>query len=238
MYSIRVVLFAFLGSCVLLATTDPIGLKDKARVVDTEQMVFASGGTIELQDSFGQVSVEGWDRPEVELTVIKTTHKAYSSDEMPRAIAELDRILVGTERPSDNHLIISTVFPDRSVRRLLRGKSNVQMEYHIRAPRRIRLIVRHDIGEVDVSGIIGDIRVTARVGDISLRLPAEVRYAVNAKARIGDVCSDWGASEREHLIGSKATQSSDLPAYELYLRVGVGDISVCKLAEEAETMVD
>lgn len=238
MYSIRVVLFAFLGSCVLLATTDSIGVKDRARVVDTEQMVFASGGTLELQDSFGRVSVEGWDRSEVELTVIKTTHKTYSGGEMARAIAELDRVLVGTERPSENHLIISTVFPDRSIGRLLRGKSNVQLEYHIRAPLRIRLIIRHDMGEVDVSGILGDIRVTARVGDISLRLPAEARYAVDAKARIGDVCSEWGASEREHVIGSRAAQPSDLPAYELYLRVGVGDITVCKLAEEAETMVD
>lgn len=238
MYSTRLVLFAFLGSCVLLATTDPMGLKQKARVVDTEQMVFASGGTIEIQDSFGQVSVEGWDRPEIELTVIKTTQKTYSSIEMPHAIAELDRILVGTERPSDNHLIISTAFPDRSIGKLLRGKSNVQLEYHIRAPRRIRLIVRHDVGEVNVSDIVGDILVTARVGDISLHLSPEARYAVDAKAKIGDVCSEWGNATREHVIGAKALNPSGPPAYELYLRVGIGDITVHKLPGEPDTTVD
>jgi hypothetical protein len=222
----------------MLATTDPMGMKQKARVVDTEQMVFSSGGTIELQDSFGQVSIEGWDRAEVELSVIKTTQRKYSELEMPHAMAELDRILIGTERPSDNHLVITTTFPDRNMTRPLRGKSNVDLEYHIRAPRQTRLIVKHDIGEVNVSDIVGDMRLTARIGDISLHLSPEARYAVNAKAKVGEVCSVWGNSMRDHLIGAQALEPADPPAYELYLRVGVGDISVQKLIEEAETTVD
>jgi hypothetical protein len=222
----------------MLATTDSMGMKQKARVVDTEQMVFSSGGTIELQDSFGQVSIEGWDRAEVELSVIKTTQRKYSELEMPHAMAELDRILIGTERPSDNHLVITTTFPDRNMTRPLRGKSNVDLEYHIRAPRQTRLIVKHDIGEVNVSDIVGDMRVTARIGDISLHLSPEARYAVNAKAKVGEVCSEWGNSMRDHLIGAQAMEHADPPAYELYLRVGIGDISVHKLVEEAETTVD
>jgi hypothetical protein len=222
----------------MLATTDPMGMKQKARVVDTEQTVFSSGGTIELQDSFGQVSIEGWDRAEVELTVIKTTQRKYSELEMPHAMTELDRILIGTERPSDNHLVITTTFPDRNLTRPLRGKSNVDLEYHIRAPRQTRLIVKHDTGEVNVSDIVGDMRVTARIGDISLHLSPEARYAVNAKAKVGEVCSEWGNSMRDHLIGAQAIEHADPPAYELYLRVGIGDISVHKLVEEAETTVD
>jgi len=222
----------------MLATTDPMGVKQKARVVDTEQMVFSSGGTIELQDSFGQVSIEGWDRPEVELTVIKATQRRYSELEMPHALAELDRILIGTERPSDNHLVITTTMPDRNLTRPLRGKSNVDLEFHIRAPRQTRLIVRHDVGEVKVSDIVGDMRLTARIGGISLRLSPEARYAVDAKAKIGDVCSELGNSMRDHLIGAQALEPAGAPAYELYLRVGIGDITVHKIADAVETTVD
>ena len=238
MQPVRVILFTLLGSCLMLATTDPMGMKQKARVVDTEQMVFSSGGTIEVQDSFGQVSIEGWDRAEIELTVIKTTQRRYSDVEMPHALAELDRILIGTERPGENHLVITTTFPERNLTRMLRGKSNVDLEYHIRAPRQTRLIVKHDVGEVKVSGIAGDMRLTARIGDISLRLSPEARYAVDAKAKVGDVCSELGNSLRDHVIGAQALQSAGPPAYELYLRVGIGDITVHKMAEEAETTVD
>jgi hypothetical protein len=80
--------------------------------------------------------------------------------------------------------------------------------------------------------------VTARIGDISLHLSPEARYAVNAKAKVGEVCSEWGNSMRDHLIGAQAMEHADPPAYELYLRVGIGDISVHKLVEEAETTVD
>ena len=238
MQPVRVILFTLFGSCLMLATTDPMGMKQKAQVVDTEQMVFSSGGTIELQDSCGQVSIEGWDRAEVELTVIKTTQRKYSDLEMPHAMAELDRILIGTERPSDNHLVITTTLPDRNLTRPLRGKSNVDLEYHIRAPRQSRLIIKHDIGEVKVSDIVGDMRLTARIGDISLRLSPEARYAVDAKAKVGDVCSEVGNSMRDHVIGAQALKPAGAPAYELYLRVGIGDITVHKIAEEAEATVD
>ena len=238
MQPVRVIFFTLLGSCLMLATTDPTGMKQKARVVDTEQMVFSSGGTIELQDSFGQVSIEGWDWPEVELTVTKTTQRKYSDLEMPHAMAELDRILIGTERPSDNHLVITTTFPDRNLTRPLRGKSNVDLEYRIRAPRQTRLIVKHNIGEVNVSDIVGDMRLTARIGDISLRLSPEARYAVDAKAKVGGVCSEWGNLTRDHAMGAQDLQPAGAPAYELYLRVGIGDITVHKMVEEAETTVD
>ena len=188
-------------------------------------MIFSSGGVIEIQDSFGQVKVEGWDLPEVELTVVKSSQKEYTPTEMAAAIADLDRILIGTERPSDDHLIITTSFPTRKLPRPLRGKSNVQLEYRIRAPRQTRLVIRHDVGDVEVNNIAGDMKVSARVGEITLGVPANTRFALDAKARLGDVCSELAAP--------------DGPAYELYLRVGIGDISVHKLTPvEAETTVD
>jgi hypothetical protein len=230
MHSAKVLLLTTFGACALIASTGQTFPKEnlrkhKARIIDSEQMIFSSGGVIEIQDSFGQVKVEGWDLPEVELTVVKATQKAYAPAEMPGAVAELDRILVGTERPTDNHLIITTSFPSRKPTRLLRGKANVEMEYRIRAPRQTRVIIRHDIGDVEVNNIAGDVKVTTKVGEISLHVPSNARFALDAKARLGDVCSELGAP--------------DGPAYELYLRVGVGDITVHKLtALEPATTVD
>ena len=48
------------------------GGKKQVTVTNTQQVPFQPGGTIHLNHSYGYLSVEGWDRPEVELTVSVT----------------------------------------------------------------------------------------------------------------------------------------------------------------------
>jgi hypothetical protein len=207
------------------ATPKATFVREKPRIVDTETMIFASGGTIEINDSFGAVTVEGWDLAEVELTVIKTTHNDYPIAELPSVMAELDRVLIGSERPTDDHLIITTSAPPRKLAHPRGVNADVAIEYRMRVPRQTKLIIRHDTGNVAVNNIAGDMNVSARAGEVSLHLPANARFTVDAKAKRGEVCSELG--------------HADGPAYAVHVRVGVGDISVRRLAAaEAETTVD
>src|SRR5262245_31880464 len=99
--------------------------KQRAEVKTTERVEFGSRGTVQIVDSFGEVSVEGWDKPEVELTVIKKTQKQYDSKNLAKGLKELERIQVEMAQVSESSLlVIKTTFPSRTPARLMRGKTN------------------------------------------------------------------------------------------------------------------
>jgi hypothetical protein len=128
-----------------------------------------------LANSIGVVTVEGWDQPAVEITTIKSTKKEYDSREREKAPHELDTVRIATERHGDE-LVITTDFPRH--RGLpppspLGGGTSFNLEYAIKAPRSARLIVDHDVGEVNVDNILGDIPITALQRQITLHLPEE-----------------------------------------------------------------
>ena len=102
-----------------------------AQESSTERLNFAPGGIIRLNDSFGDVSVEGWDRPEVEITVIKTTTHYYKPQQQEDATRRLGLIRVVTDRRSAAELEISTILHPR--RRLFR--TAVVAHYHGRRDR-------------------------------------------------------------------------------------------------------
>src|SRR5450432_4270312 len=64
----------------------------------TEHMNFAPGGTIRLNNSFGYLSVEGWDQAEVEVTVVKSM--GYDSDPAQRDAKRLESTKVVSDRRS------------------------------------------------------------------------------------------------------------------------------------------
>ncbi len=47
------------------------GPKQSFEVTSTERVNFLPGGTIRLESSYGYLTVEGWDEPEVAITVTK-----------------------------------------------------------------------------------------------------------------------------------------------------------------------
>lgn len=69
-----------------------------AQISTTERVNFAAGGIIRLTGSFGDLNVEGWDRPEVEITVIKSTPHYYKTQEQQATMRRLGLIRVVTER--------------------------------------------------------------------------------------------------------------------------------------------
>lgn len=209
--------------------------KQRAEVTTTERLEFGSRGTIQIVDSFGEVSVEGWDKPEVELTVAKKTQKQYEPKKLAKGLKELDRIRIEMERISESSLlVIKTTFPSRTPARLMRGKTNVNLEYRIRVPRHSSLMIKHDIGEVQVANVDGDIEATNRIGEIHLRMPGENQYAVDARVKIGDVSSEFTPADysRQKLLGAKMESNLPPSTRRLYLRVGIGDIQVSKMPDE------
>ena len=53
-------------------------------------MNFLPGGTIRLDNSYGYLTVEGWDEPEVEITVTKSTDRFYEPEQKEKAEQRFD----------------------------------------------------------------------------------------------------------------------------------------------------
>ena len=206
---------------ILLPMFGPMYGEDTAKrpvdSVHTETVKFAPGGTIRVVHSFGSLYVEGWDRPEVEVTVDKSQQPASA----------LDRIHVVTERRSDGELVISTTAPHKHFPYLWGGTGGVAVECQIRVPRDSKLAIQHGTGSVLVSGVTGEIQATSRAGDIVLLLPESGTYSIDARSKLGTVYSDFaGDFHRRYLVGSGFVHANASPSHRLYLRTGIGGISI------------
>ena len=224
---------------VILPASGAGGIKQPSRTTTTDRVNFAPGGAIRIDGSYGELNVEGWARPEVEVTVIKTLPYGYKAKQPDQATAHLDGVRIVTRHESPPELTITTELPSRRhawippFTRHAAGGVGVQYEIHV--PRNSRLEIDHGVGSVSVSGVAGDIETKVGRGDILLWLPAG-SYSVDAKTRFGIVSSDLeGDAANRYLIGERFTRVTSPPAHRLHLRMGFGGITIKEIPPEAET---
>jgi len=207
------------------------GPKQPFEVTSTERVNFSPGGTIRLNSSYGYLSVDGWDEPQVEVKIIKSTDRFYNPSQEQEAKQRLDLIGVVTEHPSETELSITTgrAARHRRVPPMPRTtKASVTVEYQIHAPRDSRLVIHNDTGYVWVSDITGGIEATSRTGDIIVMLPDPGPYSIDARTRMGSVSSDFTGKDlhNQFLVGTHFTYPSEAPSRRIYLRMGIGSITI------------
>jgi hypothetical protein len=221
-------LIGFGASCLAIADDAPIV---QVQATHTERMEFPSGGVLHLKKSTGDLTVEGWDRSDLEITTIKST-KSYHPKDRSIAAKELDRIRLVPERQGDE-LAITTEFPKHEMlARLFRGESDFELEYRIKVPRNARLIIEHDSGNVQIDDVTGDVHATNGHGQITMHLPENGNYAFNAKCNLGAVESDFPGPEQGtlfHLGHAYVSATPPAGAQKLYARIGYGDITILKI---------
>ncbi|MGA3099773.1 MAG: hypothetical protein ABSF25_25235 [Bryobacteraceae bacterium] len=222
-------LMVLLGMGCLLFADDEV--KQKVQVTHTQTVALPSGGQLRFVNSIGELTVEGWDRPDVEITTIQSTTAEYASRDRDMASRELDRVKVSVA-PQGTDLVITTVYPRRralSPARLLGPATGFDLDYHVKAPRNAALTVDHANGEVHVTDMTADIRASVHTGLITLNLPQEGLYDIDAKSKIGEVISEFpGHRERIRLFGHQIFQGAPAP-HKLYLRAAFGDIIIFKI---------
>lgn len=233
----RLTLIGFGTGCLLLAADEP---KQRVEVSKTERIDFPSGGTLRLTNSVGVLTVEAWDRPDVEITTIKSTKAEVEAQDRAKAMHELDNVRVAAERHGDE-LVITTTFRHRgfpppypfdkdiSFYPLTRDVS-FNLEYHIKVPSNARLIASHTLGEVNIDGLISDIHANLLQGEIMLHLPEEERYTIRAKSNFGHVDSDFAGVEKRRgwLLGHRIVYDDSAAMHKLNLKVGYGNIVILK----------
>jgi len=192
-------------------------------VTETHTYSLSAKGTIHLENAAGDVTIEAWDQPRVELTVIKSAPD-------PKL---LQKISV-TAEAGPNALNIAAKYPKyRRIERPFRWTLNFDLQYRIKAPKTARLVIDEYAGQVNVSGMSGEIRARNGNGDIFLLMP-DGNYAIHAHTKIGEIDSDFPGKQRQNaLLFGHDFVSNGGGGSKLDLRIGTGTVMVLKIRKPA-----
>ena len=200
----------------------------------TETVNFAPGGTIHVTDSTGNLLVEGWDQPKIEITVVKSM--GYDRESAAEATRQLDGVKVVTERRSDTEFAVSTTrirTHNRFTHAIGIGR-DAAVEYRLRVPRNSHLIIDHADGYISVTGVTGNIEANDHRGDIVLMLPNLAAYSIDAHTKVGVVTSDLaGSTHMRHLTGENFSHGDTALTHKIQLRMGFGGITIKELPPES-----
>jgi len=167
------------------------------RTSETKTLDAAPAGTLHLENPRGAVNIEGWDQPRVEITVIKSTTGVFRASDPGRRDAAthlLEHARIKADRNGDE-ILISTQVPRRD-------RGALKVLYYVKAPRDSKIVIDRGNGGVYIIGMAGDIQANMRQGQITLTLPENAVYSVDARATFGEVYGEFdGQGERRHLLG-------------------------------------
>lgn len=218
-----------IGACWALLAAD--GPKQGLQVAKTEQLEYPSNGILRLENSIGELTVAAWDQPNMQITTVKSTQREYSVAEREKANGALDQVRISHERKG-NEVVITTDFPRHPGRPPTPWGAGhaFDLSYDIKVPRNTRLIVHHDVGEVHVDELAGDIQVSALQGTITIRLPGNRQYSIDAKCDFGRITSDFSGklTHRWWSMGHELVVRNATGAQKLALQLGYGDVMIMK----------
>lgn len=202
---------------------------DKVSVSNTERSDFPSGGTLYLKNSIGELTIEGWDEPGLEITTIKASKTGVEGQEREKAVKLLDQVKIATERKGSD-VTVSTTFPQHPrLVRLFEGRTDFDLEYRIKVPRNAKVTVEHTMGEVHIDDVSGEIHANDEMGLITVHL-SEGQYAIDAKSKLGAVNSDFPGNETtKKWLGHSFIDSAPADAQKVFLRIKWGDIVVSRM---------
>ena len=215
---------------VLAGVRHPLYADDELQKVEersTATVEFPSGGLLRLKNSTGELIIQGWDKPDVEITTIKSRKDEYPPDERENASRNLHQLQISVKREGQD-LVITTTWSDP---RLWGTLANVNVSYLIKAPRNARLAIEHEKGEIYIDNMDSDIQASFKAGDLILHLAQDGMYNIDAKSVYGRVQSVFpGREERlPWLYGHKWSRQKIPSARNLRLRARFGDIVILKV---------
>lgn len=224
----RKLAIAVLAFCLPLLAKAPL---HEVQLTTTDHADLAPGGTIRVSGSYGQLDVEGWDRPQVEVTVTRSVWRSDTAQGRERGTQLLKQVVVKIERKAAGEVAISTVLPSWNlITRPLRDRTEVSLQYAIKVPHDAHLVIHQESGDVRLEGMTAALEATLHSGDIELRLPEASPYTIDAKCRIGGVYSDFTGDHRVHYaVGERFDHQAASSAPHAVLRVDAGGIQILKI---------
>lgn len=203
-------------SLLTLGILGAMSTKAEEPVRTLNQTITAEGiDSIALEFPVGQLTVEGWDQPRVEMEVRLECRPRKKSC---LHAAEAVQIISATE---DRALHVELQgWPKHRTRKM-------QANALVRVPRNLPLAAELGVGNVRVTGVTSDLSVDLGVGDVNLTLSESSISSVNVDVGLGDAF--LSAHDKRYvgsgLVGKKLNWEGSGQA-ELKVDCGVGDVNV------------
>lgn len=159
---------------------------DEFSQISHQSIRLFSFGTLTVDTRMGDIRIEGWDNPRVEIEAEKVV-RAKSAE---KASPLYDRMKIQIEG-ADQQIVLRTIYPSRRIWRPFRDESRLSVNYRIYMPYDANLTLKCVDGDVRVRGIVGRQLLRVNYGDVEVDVPSIYRLrSLRAHSWLGYVQSD------------------------------------------------
>jgi len=151
-----------------------------------------SYGLLTIDSRTGDIHIEGWDNPRLEIEAEKVV-RAKSQEAAKPLYEELQVVLQG----QDKNVQLRTLYPPRKVWRPFRGEARLSVNYRIKMPFDANLALKCVDGDVWIRGLVGKQQILVNYGDVEIDIPSLDRLRLlRAHAWLGYVQSDLHGEDK------------------------------------------
>ena len=182
-----------------------------------------SYGMLIIDTRMGDVRIEGWDEPRVEVEAEKNVRAG--SERKAQPLFDLIRIELAGQ---DKEVRLRTIYPGRSLRRPFRGESKLSVNLRIKMPYDANLTLKCVDGDVRVTGLVGREQLRVNYGDVEINVPDVYRLrSLDAHTWIGYVQSDLhGLPQDSAGLRQKLLFQNSQGRQDILVRVRMGGVFV------------
>jgi len=181
--------FSTLSGCllgaVLLSAPSPLRADEFSKTLHYSARMF-SFGTLTINTRMGDVQVEGWDEPRLEIDAEKVVE--VKDEKRAQPLYDQVQVVLGGQ---DKQVVLRTLYPARRLWRPFRDESKLTVNFHIHMPFDANVTMKCVDGDVRVSGLIGKQEISVNYGDVEVNVPSVYRQrSLDARSILGYVQSD------------------------------------------------
>jgi hypothetical protein len=145
-----------------------------------------SYGTLAIDTRMGDIHVEGWDEPRLEIEAEKVVEA--KDEKRAQQLYDLLQIVVSGQ---DKQVLLRTIYPERKLWRPFRDESKLSVDLRIHMPFDANVRMKCVDSDVLVSGLIGQQQINVNYGDVEIDVPSVyLLRSLDARTLLGYVQSD------------------------------------------------
>jgi hypothetical protein len=180
-----------------------------------------SYGLLTIETRLGDIHIEGWDEPRLEIEAEKVVRA--KSEEAAKPLYERFTVVL---EGRDKRVLLRTLYPPRRLWRPFRGESHLSVNYRIKMPFDASLALKCVDGDVTIRGVEGKQQILVNYGDVEIDIPSVQRLrSLNAHAWLGYVQSDLHGEDKAG-FGPRISFWNPAGEQDIYVKVRMGGVFV------------
>ncbi len=212
-------LFFVLAVCVLPTAARA----DEFSKVSHYSVRMFSYGLLTIDARMGDIQIEGWDNPRLEIEAEKVVQAGSEAKAKPL----YERLKISLQG-QDKNVLLRTIYPPRRLWRPFRGESKLSVNFRIRMPYDANLLLKCVDGDIRVRGLTGNQVIRLSYGDVEVNVPDVYSLgALDARSLLGYVQSDLHGGENDSAgFMRKLSFRNSQGAQRIFIRVRMGGVFI------------